>query len=52
MDVIKYISDNLLSGADYLGFIGKIFGCSALSAKIRTADIYSAGILIGTNAMQ
>lgn len=33
MGVIKFISENLLSGADYLSFIGKNFGCSTLSVK-------------------
>lgn len=44
MGVIKYISENLLSGADYLGFIGKNFGCSTLSVK--NAD---GGYLFGRN---
>ncbi len=44
MGVIKYISENLLSGADYLGFIGKNFGCSTISAE--SSD---GGYLFGRN---
>lgn len=43
-DAIGYIAENLLSGADYLGFAGNGFGCSTISVK---SD--GGGYLFGRN---
>lgn len=43
-EVIAYIAENLLSGTDYISFIGKGFGCSTISVKSN-----SGGYLFGRN---